>query len=58
MQTRPAADAVRRFYLFPYVTKRASSALVSMMAGYHGSITLAYAQNDPSFLEGEVKRLK
>lgn len=34
------------------------SALVSMMAGCHGSITLPYAQNDPSFIEGEVKRLK
>jgi len=57
-QTRPAADAVWRFYLFPYVTKRVPSALVSMMAGCHGSITLAYAQNDPAFVEGEVKRLK
>ena len=47
-----------RLYLFPYVTKRVPSALVSMMAGCHGSITLAYAQNDPSFIESEVKRLK
>jgi hypothetical protein len=31
------------FIFFPYVTKRVPSALVSMMAGYHGSITLAYA---------------
>jgi TetR/AcrR family transcriptional regulator, transcriptional repressor for nem operon len=30
----------------------------SLMAGYHGSILLAYAQNDPSLIEGEVKRLK
>jgi AcrR family transcriptional regulator len=30
----------------------------ALMAGYHGSIVLAYAQNDPSFIEGEVKRLK
>jgi hypothetical protein len=30
----------------------------SLMAGYHGSIPLAYAQNDPSLIEGEVKRLK
>ncbi|WP_145963742.1 hypothetical protein [Bradyrhizobium algeriense] len=30
----------------------------ALMAGYHGSITLAYAQNDPSFVQGEVKRLK
>src|SRR5439155_12460513 len=35
-----------RFYLFPHVTKRVPSALVSTMAGCHGSITLAYAQND------------
>jgi hypothetical protein len=40
-QTRPAVDAVWRFYLFPYVTKRVPSALVSIMAGYPGSITLA-----------------
>ena len=53
-----ANQARSRFYLFPYVTKRVPSALVSMMAGCHGSITLAYAQNDPSFVEGEVKRLK
>lgn len=30
----------------------------SLMAGYHGSIHLAYAQNDPSLIECEVKRLK
>jgi hypothetical protein len=30
----------------------------ALMAGYHGSILLAYAQNDPSFIEGEVERLK
>lgn len=30
----------------------------ALMAGYHGSILLAYAQNDSSFIEGEVKRLK
>jgi hypothetical protein len=30
----PAAHAVWRFYLFPSVTKRVPSALVSIMAGY------------------------
>ena len=30
----------------------------ALMAGYHGSILLAHAQNDPTFIEGEVKRLE
>lgn len=29
-----------------------------LMAGYHGSILLAYTQNDPSLINGEVERLK
>lgn len=30
----------------------------SLMASYHGSLLLAYAQNDPSLINGEVERLK
>ena len=29
-----------------------------LMASYHGSILLAYAQEDPSLIDGEVERLK
>ena len=29
-----------------------------LMAAYHGSILLAFAQSDPSLINGEVKRLK
>lgn len=29
-----------------------------MMAGYHGSILLSYAQNDPSLIDGGVRLLR
>jgi hypothetical protein len=63
------ADVVKMYSVqFRWLTQQLRLAGVSMgvakenacalMAGYHGSILLAYAQNDPSFIEGEVERLK
>ena len=55
VQFRWLTEQLRRAGMSMGVAKENACAL---MAGYHGSILLAYAQNDPFFIEGEVKRLK